>query len=226
MLGKLFRGAPISATDSFHTKFYFKSNAHYIFIRRPQEAAIKKILPPDTACIRLSSSLWDLKYSPLAYYELFFLMTGFVEYGINLLFSLAPDQGTAASTTSCLDFITTYCIETRDITDVCLTRELYTYYINYTGQVLDSYQSFSSVFKTAFPNLTYKDGKERIDQRKSTKLGKSHSATGHGYIGLKFDAEKYRKDLQLRQTESSPLSVSEDFDQYINQLIQEYFPEY
>ena len=225
-LGKLFRGAPISITDSFNTKFCFKSNAHYIFIRRFQEASIQKILPPDATCIRLSSSLWDLKYFPLEFYELFFLVTGFVEYGIEQLFSISLADGPANSTTSSLDFITTYCIETRDINDVCLTKELYEKYVKYTEQVPDSYQSFASVFKTAFPNLEYKSGKQRIDRRKSTKFGKAHSATGHGYIGLKFDAEKYNKDLQLRQTKQSPLSASEDFNHYIEQLIKDYYPEY
>lgn len=225
-LSKLFRGAPISITDSFNTKFYFKSNAHYIFIRRFQEASIKKILPSDTTCIQLSSSLWNVKYSPLEFYELFFLVTGFVEYGIEQLFSLSLTDGPANSTTSSLDFITAYCIETRDINDVCLTKELYKQYIKHTEQVPDSYQSFASVFKTAFPNLEYKGGKQRIDRRKSTKFGKAHSATGHGYIGLKFDAEKYNKDLQLRQTKQSPLSASEDFNHYIEQLIEDYYPEY
>lgn len=225
-LSKLFRGAPISTTDSFNTKFYFKSNAHYIFIRRFQEASIQKILPPDATCIRLSSSLWDSKYSPLEFYELFFLVTGFVEYGIEQLFSLSLADGPANSTTSSLDFIAAYCIETRDINDVCLTKELYKQYIKHTEQVPDSYQSFASVFKTAFPNLEYKGGKQRIDRRKSTKFGKAHSATGHGYIGLKFDAEKYNKDLQLRQTKQSPLSASEDFNRYIEQLIEDYYPKY
>lgn len=225
-LGKLFRGAPISITDSFETKFYFKSNAHYIFIRRFQESSIKKFLPPDTTCIRLSSSLWDSKYPPLEFYELFFLVTGFVEYGIQQLFSLSPTNSNTSSTAASLDFISAYCIETRDTNDVCLTKELYEKYVKYTEQVPDSYSAFSAVFKTAFPNLEYKDGKQRIDRRKSTKFGKAHSATGHGYIGLKFDEEKYTEDLQLRQTGQSLLSTSEDSDHYIEQLIDDYYPKY
>ena len=86
VLKKIISGDLLTQNDDVVENLYYRSNCHYVFIRPSLDDSFVKDLLPISDVIDLSESDLDRPYdTQLAFYERFFMVTTFVEYGIELM---------------------------------------------------------------------------------------------------------------------------------------------
>lgn len=214
ILSKLIKGFPLSVDDRIAHKLTYRSNSHYIFLRNTPtkiEAPIIEISDTiDFSTTPLQTSL----YEPLNFHEKYFLITGFVEYGINLLLSEDTVQTTPINY-PVETFIKDYCIITTTENDFEHLDIIYDKYISWRSfqkQPSETKPQVRDIIKGLYPYLEYK--KKKTPQKDAM-----------AFFNLKFNAEKFENDIKkLQENMPTPSKSKEDFLLFLSDILENNFP--
>lgn len=241
-------GRAISYKDTYFGKLSYKSNAHYIRINEniKDNCLGDYNVPYDT--ILFNGDLSNAIYEPLDDYELFFLVTGFINYGLDLLSQ--PDLKPIASQPAPLElvneFIGNFCSDTTNTVSpteipniedetrrLAAAKELDITQLPFTHvEILAEF--FNEWCAIAHNDISYEENvikKTFIDKYPSifylkkkamTPLGKSKEA--RGLYGLKFEYDKF---IKFKNAETSSIqsdqSAPKEFISFLENILTDYF---
>ena len=244
----LVEGTLISCNDPYFGKLQYRSNAHYIRINQNiRQSGIENynILYDIIHC---DGNLTNAIYEPLEDYELFFLVTGFVNYGIDLLSQPDSELSTTLPTPNELvdEFIESFCIDTTNtislareisgledeakrlavakdegITQLSFTHvdTLIDYFDKWCAIAYQDIHYDKTTIKNCFINKYPKVF--YLKKRALTPSGKSKDA--RGIYGLKFEIDKFKSFTNTADTQFTKASP-EEFISYMGNIIANYLP--
>jgi hypothetical protein len=240
-------GRALSYKDTYFGTLSYKSNAHYIRINETikDNGLGDYNIPYDT--ILFNGDLSNAIYEPLNDYELFFLVTGFINYGLDLLSQpdLKPIVSQPAPLELVNEFIGNFCSDTTNtisptepnIEDetkrLDAAKELGITQLPFTHiDILAEF--FNEWCAIAHNDISYEENVIKntfIDKypnifyfkkRAMTPLGKSKEA--RGLYGLKFEYDKFIKFKNAKASSiASDQSTPEKFIPYFENILTNYF---
>lgn len=210
----LLDGTAFTCSDELTGKLTYRSNAHYIFIRESIHDKLYENYHNKADTIDLSnSSDTPCIYQPLYLYEIFFLISGFVYYGIDLILN----GNTADSNSSENDFfdifIKKYCSITNNEEDYTYIKFLYEDYsqLALSNKSLKlSNNDFKGNLKRLFNDLEIKKLNKTINGQR---------IDANAYIGLKFNKAAYDNDLQASSKNTTSINSNNEFYRYLENIL-------
>lgn len=250
---KLLIGTAISCPcDSIiNDKLTYRSNSHYVKIcKTPNDIRFKGTdkIPYDT--IICSGNLNEYHYIPLDAYELFFLVTGFLNYGISHMGQdLTSEKGTNTTRyitnqdDTIAKFIEEFYIDTFDIKKANHSqKDDYNDFVDADDEMYPKYKEWFNIVYKDIPacNTTkfkqrlralYQDrtsGKDlkslnKTDLRKELahRYLKNHQTDHRGVSGLKLDEIRFEKFLEKSQNHDTDDSKLA-FEKFMQKIYEEY----
>lgn len=243
-LTNLFKGKAIK-TKTNDWDVTFVSNAHYIFIREESDRAILPYLPEDTHILTLDEDKQNHVYRNLPFYELFFMMTGFVDYGLHLLLTGEKVEDTPSKVPIGLSpevFVDRYFIANDEtLKSWFFLEDIYQYFKQISPETKLSANELRKIIDATY--LEKKDNDEKaiivykdIDKRKRSGPNREtrSGCKKKGYIGILFKEEAFLKDLNTQKEKQAKQQkliqekkTSQDtFIKFMEGIINDYFPKY
>ncbi|MGL5258185.1 MAG: hypothetical protein ACRC76_14245 [Proteocatella sp.] len=213
ILKKLIDGTPLPPEkDAIAGSLIYRSNAHYIFLRDTASKKLDSDILSSSDILDLSAASLDtLIYEQLSPSEIHFMVTGFVDYGINCLLSEKELSETPNSILAPENFIKTYCTFTNTENDFSHIDILYNYFVklqNTKGQTACTKNDLRDYIKEAFPFAAY-------EKKKTPRKD------GKAFLGLKFNEEKLLQDIESAPKEKDTFS-KEVFLKHFSNICQTY----
>ena len=233
-----------------NNKLSYKNNSHYIKI---SSASIDNIIDASFdhnlyTFINFEGYLANAKYEPLYSYEIFFLVTGFVEYGIDLLLKQLSTSNSSAKQSinnneSISSFINEFYLDTFDIKKASFNQKEDTndfatadddLYENYKRWFNSTYNNVACCSPSQFKNVLKDLYKERPakknsslenDDELSQRYLKLNKMSCRGVSGLKFQKDKFDSFLTDKQKQTlDPSEKKRLFNTYLSSLFTKYSP--
>jgi hypothetical protein len=246
----LIDGRTITYTDAYFGQLRYRSNAHYIRINQDinQNGLGSYNITYDT--IICNGNLSNALYEPLDDYELFFLVTGFVNYGIDLLSEETIKPATPQITPLELvnEFINKFCSdttntipqppETSEIKDdkerLSIAKELGITKLPFT-HVDTLVEYFIKWCKIAHENITHYDENVIKDTfvnkypnifylKKKAMIPSGRPKDARGIYGLNFEHQKFINFTNTDKLPTQPDNSSpEEFVSFFRNILNLYF---
>lgn len=256
---KLLNGTAISCSGDriFNDKLTYRSNAHYIKIcENINKLRFNGAAELSYDHIICSGKLQDAKYEALDAYELFFLVTGFLNYGISLLVSnltvedetcenhVTPDQNETI-----FEFIKKFYDDTFDFKKASFSQK--DDENGFAAIDTDIYPNYKEWFNSAYPGIQVCNNKQMrgklksiyIERKAGSELNnlseakrkeelnhryyKNNKSDCRGISGLKLNETKFQEFLNQSQKTAQDRDVNRRiFAEYIQKEIFDKFSPY
>lgn len=241
-IGKnLIEGKSISYSDPILGKMSHKSNAHFIRINESVDDLNLGDYNILNDKIFLEGNLANIEYEPLHYYELFFLVTGFVQYGLDLLLTSeeSPTIQEIRSSQLVDEFIMNFCFDqakdikvpaqyanTKSDEDLKQLRQelnITDLEFTHTGTLYENFKIWMKICHKNIPCCPLAEFRSTLEQKyhpafytKKMKKVDGKPKDARGLYGVSVDKDKFN-NLQAKQ-DNSESSPSERKDLFLDQL--------
>lgn len=218
-----------------------KSNAHFIRINESVDDLNLGDYNILNDKIFLEGNLANIEYEPLHYYELFFLVTGFVQYGLDLLLTSeeSPTIQEIRSSQLVDEFIMNFCFDqakdikvpaqyanTKSDEDLKQLRQelnITDLEFTHTGTLYENFKIWMKICHKNIPCCPLAEFRSTLEQKyhpafytKKMKKVDGKPKDARGLYGVSVDKDKFN-NLQAKQ-DNSESSPSERKDLFLDQL--------